>query len=88
MAGTTEIAERLRTRLKDLGWTQRDLAREIDTSAAVVCRIVSGERPPSLAIAFRIQKSPVAIPADAWVTHADADESGEHSAVDAKSETG
>lgn len=74
-------SERLKTRLDELGWSQRDLAREVDASAAVVCRLVSGERPPSLELAFRIQRSKVALPADAWITHAPADESGEHAAV-------
>lgn len=74
-------SDRLRARLDELGWSQRDLARVVRTSAAVVCRLVSGERAPSLDLAFRIQRSEVAIPADAWVSHAPADESGEHPAV-------
>ncbi len=78
MPETSETAERLRARLKDLNWSQRDLASELKTSAAVVCRILSGERMPSLEMAFRIQNSKVAIPADAWVSHADADDSGPH----------
>ena len=74
------VSDRLKARLDELGWSQRDLAREVKTSAAVVCRLVSGERAPSLDLAFRIEKSPVAIPASAWVSHAAADESGEHTA--------
>ncbi len=73
---------RLRARLRALGWTQRELAAALETSPAIVCRILSGERKPSLDLAFRIQKSRVAIPADAWVTHSPSDESGEHVAVD------
>jgi DNA-binding XRE family transcriptional regulator len=85
--------ERLKVRLDELGWSQRDLAREVKTSAAVVSRLISGERSPSLDLAFRIQGSAVALPADTWVTHPEADsspelatdDSGEHpAAVDAK----
>lgn len=73
-------AERLRSRLRELAWTQLDLANAVGASPANVSRWLSGERTPSLDMAFRIQRSEVGIPADAWVTHA-ADESGEHAAV-------
>lgn len=74
-------SDRLKARLDELGWSQRDLAREVKTSAAVVCRLVSGERAPSLDLAFRIEKSEVGIPAAAWVTHSTADESGSTAAI-------
>lgn len=73
-------AERLRFRLRELGWTQLDLAAEIGASPANVSRWLSGERTPSLDMAFRIQRSALALPADAWLTHS-ADESGEHPAT-------
>ncbi len=76
--GETSVVERLRARLRELGWTQRQFAEAVGSSAPVVCRILSGERAPSLDLAFRIQRSEIAIPADAWVTHASADESGEY----------
>lgn len=74
-------AERLRVRLKELGWTQLELALAIGVSGAVVSRWLSGERSPSLEMAFRIQNSAVGIPADAWIDPPDADESGSHTAV-------
>ncbi len=82
-------AERLRARLRELGWTQLDLADAIGASPANVSRWLSGDRTPSLDMAFRIQRSDVGLPADAWVTHG-ADESGEHRAVapPRRSETG
>ncbi len=74
-------AERLRERLKKLEWSQLDLATALGVNPGVVSRWLSGERTPSLEMAFRLQRSKVAIPADAWITHAAADESGEHPAV-------
>jgi transcriptional regulator with XRE-family HTH domain len=74
-------SERLRVRLKELGWTQLDLAVAIGVSGAVVSRWLSGDRVPSLEMAFRIQNSEVGIPADAWIDPPDADESGAHAAV-------
>jgi len=81
-------ADRLRARLSKLEWTQADLAREIGASPAQVCRWLSGERTPSLEMAFRIQDSKIGIPAEAWVTHGDADESGEHPASTSRTRTG
>ncbi len=81
-------AGRLRARLTKLEWTQSDLARELGVSTAVVSRWLSGERTPSLDMAFRIQNSKIAIPAEAWVTHADADESGPYPAAIASRRTG
>jgi transcriptional regulator with XRE-family HTH domain len=79
MSDDSSAAERLRARLAELGWSQLDLANAIGASPAIVSRWLSGERVPSLGMAFRIQKSEAAIPADAWVTHAE--ESGEHPAL-------
>jgi len=70
----------LRARLKKLEWSQLEFATAIGVTAGVVSRWLSGERTPSLDMAFRIQRSKVAIPADAWVSHS-ADESGELTAV-------
>ncbi len=78
---TSDAAERLRARLKKLEWSQLDLATALGVSTAVVSRWLSGERTPSLEMAFRIQNSKIAIPAEAWLTHATADESGEHPAI-------
>ncbi len=80
MPEVTPAAERLRERLNKLEWSQLDLANAIGVSPGVVSRWLSGERAPSLEMAFRVQRSKVAIPADAWITH-DADESGEHQAI-------
>lgn len=85
-----DTAEQLRTRLKELGWTQTELATAIGVSTAVVSRWLSGTRVPSLDMAFRIQNSPVAIPAEAWIATPDApanDESGEISAADTGAHT-
>jgi transcriptional regulator with XRE-family HTH domain len=81
--GPCDAAALLRTRLRNLGWTQLDLASAIDVSPAIVSRWLSGDRTPSLDMAFRIQRSEVGLPADAWVSHS-ADESGEHPAVEAE----
>lgn len=85
-------AERLRARLDELGWSQTDLAKAIGASTTIVSRWLSGERVPSLDMAFRIQNSEVALPADIWISHASndesspalsADQSGEHTTTDA-----
>jgi transcriptional regulator with XRE-family HTH domain len=78
--------ERLRLRLTELGWSQTDLAKAIEVSTGVVSRWLSGDRVPSLDMAFRIQKSEVALPADAWVTHAANDDSRPTLAVDESGE--
>lgn len=72
----------LRTRLEALGWSQADVARELGVSAPTVGRWLEGTRSPSLKWAFKIEKSELAIPAEAWINHGP-DESGEHAAVDA-----
>ena len=84
MGDSQSTVERLRSRLKELGWTQVELAEAVRASTANVSRWLSGDRTPSLRMAFRIQRSAVGIPADAWITHDEdeADESGEMSAVD------
>ena len=79
--GESETApERLRVRLRELGWTQLEFSEVIGASPANVSRWLSGERTPSLDMAFRIQRSAVGLPADAWVTHA-AEESGDYPAL-------
>ena len=80
----------LKARLEKLEWSQAELARVLGVTIPTVCRWLAGTRSPSLDMAFRIQNSKIAIPAEAWITHADADESGEHPAVVAppRSETG
>jgi transcriptional regulator with XRE-family HTH domain len=83
MADTLPAAERLRARMAKLEWSQTDLARVLGVSTAVVSRWLSGERTPSLDMAFRIERSKMAIPAEAWITHAAADESGELPALPA-----
>ncbi len=81
MADFPSGVERLRARLKELGWSQLDLANAIGVAPPNVSRWLSGERVPSLAMAFKIERSAVGLPADAWVTSG-ADESGEHPVVD------
>jgi transcriptional regulator with XRE-family HTH domain len=88
--GFENAGDRLRARIDELGWTQNDLADRLGVSAGVVSRWLSGERTPSLEMAFRIQNSEVGIAADAWLRsspddtgpHARQHGSGEHSAID------
>lgn len=84
-----KAAELLRARLKEMGWSQVDLANALGASTSQVSRWLSEERTPSLKMAFRIQDSPVGLPADIWISHG-ADESGEHAAIvsDTSSRTG
>ncbi|MBQ1266122.1 MAG: helix-turn-helix transcriptional regulator [Proteobacteria bacterium] len=44
----TSISEKLSLRLKQIGMTQRDLAKEIQMTEATVSRYISGERLPSV----------------------------------------
>ncbi len=60
-------AVELDARLTELGWNQTDLAKRIGVSPAVVSRWVSGERTPSLEMAFRIQNSEVGMQAERWL---------------------
>lgn len=72
---TTEqltAAEQLRKRLSDLEWSQSDLAERLDVSTAVVSRWLSGERTPSLEMAFRIQHSEIGLLAEIWLEAAEA----------------
>ncbi len=78
MADLVPAAEQLRARLKKLEWSQLDLATAIGVNPGVVSRWLSGERTPSLEMAFRIERSKIGIPAEAWITHADVDDSGPH----------
>lgn len=71
MTDAQSAPERLRARLRELGWTQLELAHAVGASPANVSRWLSGERTPSLDMAFRIQRSEVGIPADAWLSHDD-----------------
>ena len=77
MADTTpsEAALRLQARLDELGWKAAKLADVIDVSPAVVSRWLAGKRAPSLEMAFRIQNSEVALPADIWRVQPVPDES-------------
>lgn len=59
--------EQLRSRLRVLGWTQLELASAVGASPANVSRWLSGERTPSLDMAFAIERSEVALPASIWV---------------------
>lgn len=72
---------RLRARLEKLEWSQNDLAHAIGVAPSVVSRWVRGDRAPSLEMAFRIERSKIGIEAEAWIHHAEADESGPHAAV-------
>lgn len=44
----TSFSEKLSLRLKQIGMTQRDLAKEIQMTEATVSRYISGERLPSV----------------------------------------
>lgn len=79
MGDAQSAPERLRARLRELGWTQLELASAVRASPANVSRWLSGERTPSLSMAFAIERE-VGLPASSWVSHG-ADESGEHSAI-------
>lgn len=57
--------ERLKARLEEKGWSQSRLGEEIDASAAVVSRWLSGDRSPSLEMACRIE-SVLGIPVEVW----------------------
>ena len=59
--------EQLRLRLEELGWSQSDLASDLGVADSVISRLLSGERSPSLELAFRIERSKVAMPAETWV---------------------
>jgi transcriptional regulator with XRE-family HTH domain len=56
----------LKARLDELGWTQSDLSECIGVAPGVVSHWLSGDRVPSLEMAFRLQDSAVAIPANVW----------------------
>jgi transcriptional regulator with XRE-family HTH domain len=62
-----DAPERLRLRLRELGWTQIELAVAVGASPANVSRWLSGERTPSLDMAFRLQGA-TGITADSWVS--------------------
>ena len=65
----SEAALRLQARLKELGWKAADLAEKIDVSPAVVSRWLASKRVPSLEMAFKIQNSEVALPAEIWLAN-------------------
>lgn len=59
--------ELLQARLDELGWNQTKLAEVLGVHISQVSRWLSGQRAPSLDLAFRIERSKVALPAEAWV---------------------
>lgn len=65
MAKRLHGAELLRKRLRELGWTQAELAERIGATAGPVSRWLSGERDPSLEMACRIQQE-TGVPVEAW----------------------
>ena len=86
MADTTPsgAALRLQARLEELGWKPAKLAEAIDVSPGVVSRWLAGKRVPSLEMAFKIQNSEVALPAEIWLAAASVEDAG--SARDLSSE--
>jgi len=51
------IGEELKTRRKELGFTQESLAEELDISVASVKRIEQGDRMPSLPMLIRFSRA-------------------------------
>ena len=56
----------LRRALKQAGWTQGKLARELELDSSAVSRLLNGGRRPNLSLAFKIEKI-LKVPAKAWV---------------------
>lgn len=63
---TIPVSEQLATRLEKLGLSQRDLSLRLDVSTAAVSRWISGERTPSLEMAFLLERE-LGIPAESWL---------------------
>ena len=53
----TDFKTKLSTRLKQLGMTQRDLAKEIGVTEATVSRYINGERLPNDELLAKLAKS-------------------------------
>ncbi len=64
----------LKEKLKRMGWSQGDLARELKVDAGVVSRWVRGERVPELVFALGIQTA-TGIDPVLWTQDEDEDES-------------
>lgn len=56
----------LEAKLYELGLTQADLSKRIGVSTGAVSRWLSGDRRPTLALAFRME-SELGIPAELWI---------------------
>ena len=61
----TVAAKKLRTVMRERGWSQVQLAEHLGTSTAAVSRWLTGDRLPSLAMALAIEGS-VDIPVQGW----------------------
>lgn len=59
--------EQLAARLEERGLSQCDLSGKLEVSTSAVSRWVSGERTPSLEMAFRLEDE-LGIPAEDWLT--------------------
>lgn len=59
------MTQTLEENLERRGWSQTDLAERLGVSTAAVSRWLSGERTPSLEMAFRIEEL-LGIPAETW----------------------
>ncbi len=61
----------LKRRLKKLGWSQAQAAREVGCDPAIICRLLSGERGPSVRVAVAIEESELGIPVSVWTQEAE-----------------
>lgn len=58
--------ERLEARLRELGLSRTDLCARLKISSSALSRWISGERLPSLELAFRLEKE-LGFPAESWL---------------------
>ncbi len=65
MGRERSAAAQLRLTLAELGWSQAALSEAIDVSKSVICRLISGDRTPTLTVAFRLEDA-IGLPARAW----------------------
>lgn len=57
----------LEAKLGELGVTQADLSKRLGVSTGAVSRWISGDRRPTLAMAFRMENE-LGIPAELWIS--------------------
>lgn len=65
-AAQKKATEALQEALNERGWTQNELARQLETSSAVVSRWLTGQRRPELEMAVRLQRL-LGISVESWI---------------------